>query len=685
MNQVPVCDEQHEVCQNGGVCVILSDPKFNFCKCVEGYAGAKCHGQVDNASKISICTEDGNQCQNGGKCILAHEMIEGENVPANYCQCNEGNYGAYCHGTGKGNNAESGKSQLQEAAEAAAEEAFAQGQNQGAPPSVPTGASQPNNGQKDWCTAGGNECQNGAKCILKDIDNNVPANYCECVNGYFGELCKGKHSHLTNTPAPAAAAAKVICTANGDECKNGSKCRLKNLAQGISENHCECVNGFFGEYCKGKHTIPKANDTKNNLKCTQGGNECQNGGVCVPATNQVLGQAEDYCNCPTGTSGDRCETKNACDLKCQHGGSCRNFDDISHADASDKKSGFECDCVGDYKGVVCEIPFTKCPLTSDGKEMECLYGGSCTFREESNEYGCACTKGRSGKYCETGVVSSIEDYNGACNADADCQHGGLCVRSHDAETTEKTDMLSKTTKCLCPIGWGGSNCETRCNSLKCQHGSTCRFNDGDVTHANDTPEANAYCECPNDSYKGKECEIAVVKCPGDNGMECLYGGECIGSQEDEDGDLYSCACPPGRTGVRCEQKDPNYRPFLPSPDRGQYKPPAIATSQSARDIDMNILVVGTVSLAFLLFVPCTIYFLGRNRRRKEAAKATIAESSIDDGSIPTEQNGDDAAANGSPANGVHSEDIFDYDGEGVVNVSLDETEPVALGKDKQIV
>jgi len=631
---------------------------------VDGYAGAKCHGTVDGSSKISICTEENNTCQNGGKCIPAFEIIEGEKVQANYCQCNEGNYGAYCHGTGKGSNAETGKSQLQEAAEAAAEEAFAEGQNEGSPPSVPTSGT-----VKDWCTQGGNECKNGAKCVLKDPDNNIPANYCECANGFFGELCKGKHS----TPPAQAAKEKVICTKDGNQCENGASCKLKDEANGIPENHCECVNGYFGEFCRGKHSHPSKSGTT--IQCVQDGDECKNGGVCVPATNQVSGHTEDYCNCPKGTSGDRCEVKRECDLKCQHGGSCRSYDDISHGDASDKTSAFECECVGDYKGKECEIPFTKCPLTSDGKEMECLYGGTCVFREEENEYGCDCTKGRAGKHCETGVVSSMLDYNGDCNDDAECQHGGLCVRTHDAETTDKTNMLTKETKCLCPLGWGGKNCETRCSSLSCQHGSTCRFRDEDITHANDNPEANAFCECPNNKFKGKECEIAVVTCPGDQGLECLYGGQCIGSQEDSDGNFYSCACPPGRMGAQCELRDPT-PPYIP--DRGsQFKP---QITQTRKELDKNILVVGIVSLVFLLFVPCVAFFLGRARRRAATAKETIAESI--DGSVPTDQNGGDPAANG---NGVHSEDIFDYDGEGVVNVSLDDTEPVPLGKDKQIV
>ena len=748
MEQVPICDEDHEVCENGGVCVILSDPRFNFCKCTPEFAGAKCHGRVDDTDSISICSED-DDCQNNGKCVKASEIIEGKNIPANYCQCPQGFTGNYCHGTGQFE-----KSQLQEAAEAAAEESFAEGemQDQAAPPDVPTpsdtteeclvGGNKCENGSKcilkdeangipenhcecvdgffgalckgkhsEECLVGGNKCENGSTCILKDEANGIPENHCECVDGFFGALCKGKHTATpppTSTPPPAAK--KKICTPDGNQCENGSTCVEKDEANGIPENHCQCVNGYFGEYCRGKHSHPESgssadedtpseafsnefndpgddplsnspgddplsNSSKDASVCSILGNQCLNGGVCVKGTNQVDGSSKDYCNCPEGTSGLFCQTKGVCNLTCQHGGSCRHFEDVSHANDGD--TAFECECVGDYKGVECEIPFQRCPITSDGKQMECLYGGTCVFREEENEYGCACTKGRSGDYCEKGTVSSMEDYNGDCYEDQDCLNGGICVRTHDAETTAETDMLTKQTKCLCALGWGGDNCEARCTSLNCQHGSTCRFNgEEDITHDNESGEAGAYCDCPS-GYKGLECEIEVQKCPGDNDMECLYGGQCIGSDEDADGNFYNCACPPGRIGVHCEQRDPLYNPkAVPADKPGGYVTPAITTQASRKELDKNILTVGIVSLIFLLMVPCTIFCLGRHRRKKAAAKAVDENTE----QAPVQENG-----NGEKANGAHSEDIFDYNAEGVVNINLDENEPVQLPKDKEIV
>jgi hypothetical protein len=316
-----------------------------------------------------------------------------------------------------------------------------------------------------------------------------------------------------------------------------------------------------------------------------------------------------------------------------------------------------------------------------------LYGGECGFSEAEDKYTCICPKGRSGENCETGVVSNLEDYNGPCYRDSDCGMNGLCVRSHDAKATESSGINTKITQCLCPLGWGGDNCEATCGSLNCQHGSSCRFDDPeDITHANDYTEAGAYCECTGDKYKGRECEIQVEKCPGTNGMECLYGGQCVGSQEDGDVDFYNCACPPSRMGSRCEKANPNYSkksPFAnPPPDL--YSRPEVASKAKMDPSDPNFIIVGVVVLVFLLFVPAILFLLGKNRRRRLRKQNAVVES-LDD---TTEATDNVAKTNGNddvPPAVEQEQEIFDYDTAGVVDVNLDENEPVPLPKDKEIV
>ena len=173
-----------------------------------------------------------------------------------------------------------------------------------------------------------------------------------------------------------------------------------------------------------------------------------------------------------------------------------------------------------------------------------MYGGLCEISIDSanianSKYICRCPTGRDGPQCENGITSStIQDYNGPCYVDDDCDNQGICSEKHDAQTTEETGMTTKITYCQCKSGYGGDNCELSCDSLKCQHGSSCRFHSttaGDVTHANDETETGAYCDCISSYsvdtvknsmqlYKGQECEIELKICPdrGDNELECLY-------------------------------------------------------------------------------------------------------------------------------------------------------------------
>ncbi len=64
---------------------------------------------------------------------------------------------------------------------------------------------------------------------------------------------------------------------------------------------------------------------------------CQNGGVCVVDTIEG-----NYCNCPFGYLGERCETFDLCaSLDCESGGgTC----------IADGKGGFVCDCPSGFEG-----------------------------------------------------------------------------------------------------------------------------------------------------------------------------------------------------------------------------------------------------------------------------------------------------------------------------------------------
>jgi len=685
-----ICTENGGQCQNGGFCIMATPDgsiKANNCRCPDGFMGDRCHGTGAAEETFAvICTEDGGQCQNGGFCVMA--TADGS-IKANNCRCPDGFSGERCHGT-----------PFQEATKAAAEENFAEAS------------------AEVICTEDGGQCQNGGFCAMATPDGSIKANNCKCPQGYTGNRCHSPpinstggssdsnnvnsgsnnvNSGSNNVNSSGSGSESKVCTLNGNECQNGSSCILATTDGKVPANYCECINNYFGTFCHGKHSIPTSDTSSESKKdpvCTKDSNQCENGGICVLATSQKDSSVANYCSCPESTSGIRCGGQLDCNLECQHGSSCRHYDDIAHDGTG--KTAFYCECVGNYKGMECEIPYTTCAKKSGDKlGLDCLYGGECVEpKTDSSVFTCACPKGRSGKNCEVGVDSSLMDYNGSCYSDVDCENGGLCIRHHDAEKTEDTGMLTKATQCLCAIGWGGENCELRCNSLNCQHGSSCRFSSpDDVTHANDSIENGAHCDCKDDSFKGLECEIAVKKCPGINGMECLYGGACVGSQDDSDGNFYTCECPAGRTGNHCERIDPNVGNsnlpdrgnLLPQLDKTKYDRPTSSLSRSQMKPDF--LVIAIVGLLFLLIIPVTLMCLAKNRNKRNAElQESVAETL--DGMSATDEGSDAKITNGDGSNRSHgqsSEDIFDYDIDGVVNVDLDENEPVQLSKDKQIV
>jgi len=663
-NDLVICTESPDVCQNGGNCVVVSDARDNYCDCPTNTNGNRCHQVIGgfpsdiSDNDVVVCTESPDVCQNGGNCIVLSDARD------NYCNCPTNTDGNRCHQVLSSG---SGSDELTESEQAAAEAAFAEAA-----------------ADETICTEDGGQCQNGGFCVMATMDGQVLKNYCVCPPTNQGNRCHG-----TN---PDTSLSSEVCTEDGSECINGSTCTLQDLDKEIPFNHCTCINGFFGVVCGEKHPTspPKAttgdSGSGNTGTCTTGGMECVNGGVCVLTSDQIDMSEGNYCSCPEGTSGDRCENEDICDLDCQHGASCRHYEDIAHNNGSGSTS-FYCECTGNYKGMECEIPFTTCPLSGiTGDQLVCLYGGQCVaFDESSDEYKCDCPNGRSGKNCETGVVSTIEDYNGLCYQNEDCFNGGLCTRTHDFKATKETGMETKATQCLCSLGWGGDNCEFQCKTLNCQHGSSCRFPSADdITHTNDSPEDGAFCECP-DNYKGQECEIAVQTCPGIDKIECLYGGQCIGSLEDGDADVYHCACPAGRLGARCETIDSNYKPSK----GGDSSLTVMKPTSTPLKVGPNVIIVTMSVLVFLLAIPFMLLLCRRNRLRKNAAIAQASASEcLDDGFSATTESTDSKVngnghSNGALGNG-NGEDVF-YDTDGVVNVNLDENEPVLLSKDKQIV
>lgn len=110
----------------------------------------------------------------------------------------------------------------------------------------------------------------------------------------------------------------------------GNNCELVNCANdpsvcGIYIYRDQCSVQTIGNYC------PKLCQKRG---CVCGIDECLNGGVFDPSSCK--------CNCPTGFTGNVCQTKSTCTpLKCQNNG---EFNSAT----------CKCDCFPQYSGSLCE-------------------------------------------------------------------------------------------------------------------------------------------------------------------------------------------------------------------------------------------------------------------------------------------------------------------------------------------
>ncbi|KAI0225404.1 hypothetical protein LSAT2_023780 [Lamellibrachia satsuma] len=220
---------------------------------------------------------------------------------------------------------------------------------------------------------------------------------------------------------------------------------------------------------------------------------CQNSDTC-----------NDVCTCPVGYSGSRCGHKKVlCSaVTCQNGATCTNTD-----------SGYVCQCLVMFTGVLCETEWKFCE-----RDMPCQNGGTCINLPE-DKYVCVCPK------CG---CSTAEPFDNCaidptpCAADT-CANGGTCE-----------DTMSGF-KCHCPFGqYNGRNCEnkfTMCDDITCQHG-TCE----------DT-ENGFYCNC-SEHYVGTYCQEQKVLC---SAVTCWNGATCTNTDSG-----YVCQCPVMFTGVLCE-------------------------------------------------------------------------------------------------------------------------------------
>lgn len=305
--------------------------------------------------------------------------------------------------------------------------------------------------------------------------------------------------------------------------------------------------------------------------------DCVNGGVCSDGTG-----TPPVCSCPSGFSGQKCETPNSPCLgstDCQHGATC-----------VDIGGGLiRCDCAAGYEGTVCESIVDNCLPTP------CHNGGTC--HNQINSFNCTCPAGTSTPVCDdlTNECSSIPCQNGGSCADGINGYQCRCVSGFSGVNCQ-TDVnecasgpcifsgacvdLVNSYRCDCAPGYyeaAGSVCtpciagtfnplsaKTTCpNCLPgsyqpSSHQTSCVFCDPNTFNSDFGATGCAHCPanfyqplsnstscipCPV-GYAGVDCVTDVNECAS---LPCRNGGTC---RDRVNG--FNCTCPAGRSGVLCQ-------------------------------------------------------------------------------------------------------------------------------------
>ena len=264
----------------------------------------------------------------------------------------------------------------------------------------------------EMCNDGEHVCYHGGQCLegLKDIYGNTQL-YCDCDNAidengvnYVGKYCEIATTHH--------------CDETGDAfCVNAGFC--KENYQLSLDSPCQCGTDYEGPHCEfDKGSVPP---------CSL---ECENGGTCklgirkdVPGEDAFLYNLwknhsnYQYCECPKGTFGERCEVKSSrCgEHHCFHGGECTQTrqpdgDYLSHCDCS-RAGTRETTFVGQFCQYESKM-FCDESLLADGQDF-CLNGGSCT--DLGSQRGCECPKGFHGRkfvllvlHCVCGICAHTQ-------------------------------------------------------------------------------------------------------------------------------------------------------------------------------------------------------------------------------------------------------------------------------------
>lgn len=196
------------------------------------------------------------------------------------------------------------------------------------------------------------------------------------------------------------------------------------------------------------------------------------------------------CFCTPLYTGSRCQ--DYIDL-CQETNLCLNGGECISVE-QDGTPAFECNCVGPYRGNLCQI-FDPCV------DSPCSNNGTCVADNTTVlGYQCSCISPFLGYQCM---------YLDLCLLNQPCLNGGTCSNNlpslTDVLTSEDGSLPDQTSTCLCSPEFTGGQCETEitpCYYLPCENGGTCVLDS--------TSDLGYICQCSL-AWHGINCSEGEMK------------------------------------------------------------------------------------------------------------------------------------------------------------------------------